>query len=108
MGPQTFVSSLFRRGCAQSLSGPVPSKWEYAWVMNQIKNTPGGRPVALSAAKRALLAKWLRNGPQAHDNGLNGKIPRRPAAEPVGLSFEQQRFWFFHQLERKSPMYTMP
>lgn len=86
----------------------MPSKCDYAWVMNQMKNTMGGEKTALSPAKRALLAKWLREGPRAEDHGLNGSIPRRADTGPAGLSFEQQGFWFFHHLEPKSPLYTMP
>src|SRR3954467_7864825 len=88
------------------------SQWsicEDGWVMrNQSKNAAPGKEAGLSPAKRALLAKWLRDGPQANDQPPSGSIPRRAEAAPVGLSFEQQRLWFFHQLEPESPLYTMP
>src|ERR1044071_8631318 len=77
-------------------------------MRNQSKNAAAGQQAALSPAKRALLAKWLRDGPPANAASPNGLIRRRTEAEPIGLSFEQQRLWFFHQLEPDSPLYTMP
>src|SRR5690242_19577907 len=76
--------------------------------MNQTKKMRGEQQAGLSAAKQALLAKWLRDGAQAKDEGLSGAIPRRAGTEAPALSSEQQRFWFFHQLEPASPLYTMP
>ena len=75
--------------------------------MNQTRNTAGGQQAALSPAKRTLLAKWLREGP-GDGYGPNGSIARRADGSAARLSFEQQQFWFFHQLESKSPLYTMP
>jgi hypothetical protein len=76
--------------------------------MNQTTKNAGGQRTALSPAKRALLAKWLRDGPRTDDDRLDGSIPRRPDAGTLGLSFQQRRIWFFHQLEPGSPLYTMP
>jgi amino acid adenylation domain-containing protein len=76
--------------------------------MNHINNTAGGQQGGLSPAKQALLAKWLRDAPRASGDRLNGSIPRRADRGAAGLSLEQQRFWFFHQLEPTSPLYTMP
>jgi amino acid adenylation domain-containing protein len=77
--------------------------------MNQTRETAGAQQGELSPAKKALLAKWLRDRPKSEDNGLNGTIPRRADGHrALGLSFEQQRFWFFYQLAPKSPMYNMP
>src|SRR4051812_7020885 len=62
----------------------------------------------LSTAKQALLAKWLRGGGAAANNGGETTIPRRQGNGPVPLSLEQQRLWFFNQLEPASPLYNMP
>jgi hypothetical protein len=76
--------------------------------MNQTKQMRGEQQSGLSAAKQALLAKWLRGGARAENNGLSDAIPRRADASAPGLSIEQQRLWFFDQLESGSPLYIMP
>jgi amino acid adenylation domain-containing protein len=76
--------------------------------MNQIGNTEDRQQAALSPAKRALLAKWLRDGHRKDDDKLNGSISRRAHTGAARLSFEQQRFWFFHKLDSNCPLYTMP
>jgi amino acid adenylation domain-containing protein len=65
-------------------------------------------PTGLSAAKQALLSKWLRNGSVKHPTEAADTIPRRRSSGPVPLSVEQQRLWFFQQLEPHSALYTMP
>lgn len=50
----------------------------------------------LSAAKRALLEKWL----QGQTGGDTTSIPRRPPNSPIPLSFPQQRQLFLELLER--------
>ena len=50
----------------------------------------------LSAAKRALLEKWLQG--QLNDDTTS--IPRRPLNSPIPLSFPQQRQLFLELLER--------
>src|SRR5215468_7446332 len=71
----------------------------------QLAVTP---PTALSAARQALLAKWLRGGPAKNSNAAADAIPRRSGSGPIPLSLEQQRLWFFQQLEPRSALYTMP
>src|SRR6185503_8664198 len=73
---------------------------------NDFSNPATAQPAGLSTAKQALLAKWLRkgNGGGAAENA----IPRRQGTGPAPLSLEQQRLWFFNQLEPGSPLYNMP
>jgi amino acid adenylation domain-containing protein len=70
-------------------------------------NTAVAPSPALSTAKQALLAKWLRGRPNGNGSATD-TIPKRTDSGPAPLSFEQQRLWFFHQLEPESPLYTMP
>lgn len=56
----------------------------------------------MSDARTRLLEKWLRGA--AKTTG----IPRRPAAEPVPLSFQQLRLWFLDRLVPGSPAYNIP
>ena len=65
-------------------------------------------PAGLSAAKQALLAKWLRGGPTDAKKASGEIISRRQSSGPAPLSLEQQRLWFFSQLEPDSALYTMP
>src|SRR5436190_22634293 len=65
-------------------------------------------PVGLSTSKQALLAKWLRGGAGDNQNASAGTIPKRRGSGPAPLSLEQQRLWFFYQLEPESALYTMP
>lgn len=77
-------------------------------MRNDVQTAAVAPPTALSAAKQALLAKWLRGGPARNPNAAADAIPRRSGSGPVALSLEQQRLWFFQQLEPHSALYTMP
>jgi amino acid adenylation domain-containing protein len=76
-------------------------------MRNDIQTTAVA-PTGLSAAKQALLSKWLRNGPAKQPTAAADTIPRRRSSGSVPLSLEQQRLWFFQQLEPHSALYTMP
>jgi amino acid adenylation domain-containing protein len=58
----------------------------------------------LSAAKQALLQKWLRGQPSSTPAG---GIEPRPAGEPPVLSAGQQRLWVLHQLAPRTPAYNL-
>src|SRR5262249_48143131 len=79
-----------------------------ALMTNDPTSTAVAQPPALSTAKQALLAKWLRGGSTAGQNPNAASIPKRHGNGPVPLSLEQQRLWFFNQLEPESALYTMP
>jgi amino acid adenylation domain-containing protein len=74
--------------------------------MGSSGNETNNQAAALSTAKQALLAKWLSKGGAAENTAAS--IPRRQGDGPVPLSLEQQRIWFFNQLEPESPLYNMP
>ena len=75
---------------------------------NDSSSPANAQPTGLSTSKQALLAKWLRSGGAAGSNAGENSIPRRQGNGPVPLSLEQQRLWFFNQLEPDSPLYNMP
>lgn len=77
-------------------------------MSNDTKSAASPPPAGLSAAKQALLAKWLRGGPTDAKKASGESIPRRQSSGPAPLSLEQQRLWFFSQLEPDSALYTMP
>ena len=60
----------------------------------------------LSPAQRALLLKQLQQE-AAQTNGSHD-IPRRPQADPIPLSFSQQRLWFLSQVDPDTPLYNVP
>jgi amino acid adenylation domain-containing protein len=76
-------------------------------MSNPTQNVSTARP-GLSVSREALLRKWLSNRPSGSADAANESIPRRKDLGPAPLSFEQQRIWFFHQLEPQSPLYHMP
>ncbi|HWD93730.1 MAG TPA: amino acid adenylation domain-containing protein [Verrucomicrobiae bacterium] len=76
--------------------------------MSTDATTASAQPAGLSTAKQALLSKWLRGGGASAGSAAEKPIPRRQGPGPVLLSVEQQRIWFFNQLEPDSPLYNMP
>src|SRR5215469_8529927 len=76
-------------------------------MSNDAQSAAVAPPTALSAARQALLAKWLRGGPAKNLKVAADAIPGRGPG-PIPLSLEQQRLWFFQQLEPHSALYTMP
>src|SRR6185437_4285121 len=77
-------------------------------MRNDVQTSPPGQTNGLSTAKQALLAKWLRGGAANKGNAPEKSIPRRPSGTIAPLSVEQQRLWFFNQLDPDSPLYNMP
>src|SRR5215472_2599814 len=78
-------------------------------MRNDLKNAAIPQQRSLSAAKQALLSKWLRGGQTAgNETAATETIPRRQGSAPAALSLEQQRLCFFQQLEPDSSLYTMP
>src|SRR3954447_1581507 len=62
---------------------------------------------AISAAKRDLLAKFLR-GDVPPETSQTNTIPRRASDAPSQLSFSQERLWFLDQLMPGSPVFNVP
>ncbi len=63
------------------------------------------RRKSLSAAKRALLDKYLQS--EVTPSTYAATIPRRPGG-PVPLSFAQERLWFLEQFAPGSGVYHIP
>ncbi|HEY9862090.1 MAG TPA: condensation domain-containing protein, partial [Candidatus Obscuribacterales bacterium] len=63
------------------------------------------RIAALSPEQRELFEQRLKQREQA-SQGLT--IPRRQSGNSLPLSFDQERIWFFEQLEPNSCLYNMP
>ncbi|HEU5180261.1 MAG TPA: condensation domain-containing protein, partial [Candidatus Polarisedimenticolia bacterium] len=62
------------------------------------------RAAGLSPSKRALLERMRKGKPSGE--AAAPTIPRRPEGE-APLSFAQQRLWFIHQIDPKSPAYNV-
>ena len=77
-------------------------------MSNEVNSSASAQPAGLSTAKQALLSKWLRGGSANSGQAVDKTIPRREGSGPAPLSLEQQRLWFFNQLEPDSPLYNMP
>src|ERR1700704_6271440 len=71
-----------------------------------LENEIAARPPGLSDPKKALLEK-RRRAAMAGAAKPQG-IPRRVRREKAPLSYEQERLWFFDQLEPNSPLYSLP
>ncbi|HEY1352146.1 MAG TPA: amino acid adenylation domain-containing protein [Ktedonobacteraceae bacterium] len=63
------------------------------------------RRAQLSAAKKALLERWVQGETAAV--GQRPTIPRRAARARVPLTFAQQRLWFLDQVVPASAAYTI-
>ena len=61
----------------------------------------------LSDAKRRLLESFLKRE-QASVATEPPAIPRRPAREPVPLSYAQEQVWLHAQLVEEIPIYNEP
>lgn len=60
----------------------------------------------ISAAKRDLLAKYLRG--EIPEQFSSNTIPRRAPDAPLRLSFSQERVWFLDHLMPGSPVFNVP
>src|SRR5579885_623787 len=60
----------------------------------------------LSAARKALLARYLRGEASAQAKTVEKAIPQRIAGIPLPLSFGQQQLWVLSQLIADTPVYN--
>ncbi|ASS74665.1 hypothetical protein CIG75_06565 [Tumebacillus algifaecis] len=69
----------------------------------------GDRLAALSPEQRALLEKKLqeKNIDSSKLAKAETRIPRRQGTGPAQLSYDQERIWFFQQMEPNDPAYNM-
>ncbi|MBW4490249.1 MAG: amino acid adenylation domain-containing protein [Trichocoleus desertorum ATA4-8-CV12] len=64
------------------------------------------RIAALSPEQRKLFEQRLKQQKEQSSQALT--IPRRQSGNSLPLSFDQERIWFFEQLEPNSCLYNMP
>lgn len=62
----------------------------------------------LSPAERALLEQRLAARAAQPASPPIDAIPRRPAGQPIALSFSQRRVWYLEQLTPGTPTYNAP
>ncbi len=67
-----------------------------------VRKPGASHPSDIEKAKTNLLERYLSGSIPEN------RIPRRPAAEPVPLSFAQEQIWLHSQIAPDSPLYNEP